>query len=118
MPLSRIQRGARCIRTFANLHQPRYAILPCATLVWKRNLLKPPLVLRAFLRPAREKAPFSIETTAKLITRPYDHLGKNRIALADREQRRFTVTGHPLAFPFSAAHCPGPLVTSGASRIN
>lgn len=110
-PLSRIQRSARCIRTFANnLHQPRYAIFPCAPpLVWKRNLLKPPLVLRAFLRPAREKAPFSIETNAKPITRPYDYLGKNRIALADREQSRFTVNGHPLAFPFSAAHRPSAL---------
>lgn len=40
---------------------------------------------------------------------PYDYLGKNRIALADREQIRFTVTGHPLAFPFSAAHRPSAL---------
>lgn len=69
-----------------------------------------PLVLRAFLRPAREKASFSIETNAKPITPPpYDYLGKNRIALADREQIRFTVTGHPLAFPFSAAHRPSAL---------
>lgn len=100
VPLSRIQRSARCIRTFANLHQPRYAIFPCAPLVWKRNPLEPPLVLRPFLRPAREKAPFSIETNAKLITRPYDYaLGKNRVALADREQSRLTVTGLSLGFP-------------------
>lgn len=112
-PLSRIQRSARCIRTFANLHQPRYAIFPCVLLLLFGNaIFSNRLLFSAPFFAQRGKKPrsFSIETNAKPVTRPYDYLGKNRIALADREQSRFTVTGHrPSAFPFSAAHRPSAL---------